>query len=904
MVVAACAGTGAPRSRGLAVVERVLGIDPTGERDMFRVYTDLPDRVPMIVWQVLRGASIACYVSLVATLVIRPDIGLFVLFHAIVPAMPLVFFVAPGLWRNVCPMAASNQLPRLLGVGGRRAVPTWLRNRGYLVAMVLFFGIAGSRLAGLDGNGRATATVLVVAFTAAVTGGLVFKGKSGWCSSICPLLPLQRAYGQTPFVTVRNSHCTSCVGCAKNCYDFRPRAAWQADMADEDPRWSGPRRLFAATLPGFVTGFFVVAEHGDVPMLQRFLVLGLAMLVSIGVFYALEVTTRLSPAMLTVSYAAVALNAFYWFTGPALADVLSRIVGAEMIWLRWVVSAMVAALTLLWIARTRVSELQFALASGKREEPVLLGMPRLRRTPPEHPRTGVRFGAGADVVAADGTASILDLAENAGAAITAGCRMGICGADPVDIVDGAACLSTPSRDELTTLARLGMGDSARMACSARIGDGVVTVSLTPGRRVRTTPTNYDTTIETAVIIGGGIAGVTAADFVRRGHPDCEIVLVGQESHPLYNRMEIATLLTGHASVQRLHLMPDDWYDDNRITLLAGTTAERIDPRSHQVHLAGTTVPYDKLILAMGARATTPPVHGIELPGSFVLRRGDDALAMRSYADGHRSSRAVVGGAGLLGLEAAIALQAAGLQVTLLVRGDRLLGRQIDADCSRLVADHLTGCGIEVLFGAEADRLTGETAVAGVQCRDGRTVECDVFVAATGITPDAELAREAGIPVGRGVLVDDRMHTGVADVFAAGDVAELDGQVPGLWSVAIRQAEVAAVNALGGDLRVDADTPAATLKGVGLDLFSVGKVDADPPDQVIVADAPHPRSYRRLVLSEGRVVGATVVGEHPDDVTAAHRAVREHLAVSAAARAALKAGDWSVLDDAGVRAGLA
>src|SRR4029077_20714577 len=177
-------------------------------------------------------------------------------------------------------MAASNQMPRARGVGGTRAVPDWLRKRGLLIAVAGFFGIAGARLAGLDRNGAAMGTVLVAVVVTAVMGGLVFKGNSGWCSSICPLLPLKRVYGQTPFVTVPNSHCTSCVGCAKNCYDFKPRAAWQADMADPDKGWRGPRKLFVAALPGFVVGFFVLKGHANIVVTQQFALLALAMLIS------------------------------------------------------------------------------------------------------------------------------------------------------------------------------------------------------------------------------------------------------------------------------------------------------------------------------------------------------------------------------------------------------------------------------------------------------------------------------------------------------------------------------------------------------------------------------------------------------------------------------------------------
>ena len=120
-------------------------------------------------------------------------------------------------------------------------------------------------------------------------------------------------------------------------------------------------------------------------------------------------------------------------------------------------------------------------------------------------------------------------------------------------------------------------------------------------------------------------------------------------------------------------------------------------------------------------------------------------------------------------------------------------------------------------------------------------------------------------------------------------------MPGLWSLAAEQAQAAAVNALGGDLVVKAQTPVTNLKGIGLKVFSVGKIDPDPPDQVIVLDTPQAPSYRRLVLSEGHAVGAVVVGDYPADIAAAHRAVRERISVGAAARAALQAGDWNALE---------
>jgi nitrite reductase (NADH) large subunit len=889
----------AKRSRFMTLAERVLGIDPTGERDLFRAYNELPTRVPLRIWQSVRVVSIAAYLTVIGLLFVRPAAGLFVLFQVIVPLLPILFFVAPGLWRNVCPMAASNQMPRVLGVGGNRAVPEWLRKRGYLIAVAGFLGIAGARLAGLDHNGAAMGAVLVAVIVTAVAGGLVFKGKSGWCSSICPLLPLQRVYGQTPFVTVPNSHCTSCVGCAKNCYDFKPRAAWQADMADPDKGWNGPRRLFVAALPGFVTGFFVLKDHADGVMTQQYAVLALAMLISIGSFFAIEAMSPLSASMLTAGYGALALNAFYWFAGPALADAVTEVTGVDTGWLRWPISVTVAALTLLWIARTRVSELQFALTTGARAEPVLLGMPkRQNASAPEH-SVHVRFERDGESSAADVGMSVLDVAEKGGHPIEAGCRMGVCGADPVAILDGMSCLSAPESDELNTLRRLGLGKSTRMACCARIKSGTVTVSMTPepGNGNSATPTRYDHSIVSVVVLGNGIAGVTAADFIRRGHPDCEIHIVGRESHALYNRMGISRLVYGRSAMQGLYLLPEQWYDEHGVNAWLNTVATRIDLRWRRVQLStGDALPFDRLILAMGSSAAVPPIGGLNRPGSFALREAGDAMQIRAYVQQRDCRRAVVAGGGLLGLEAAYSLHRLGLNVTVLERQNRLLSRQIDPRCSELVETHFERAGIEILRRAETSHIIGAPSVTGAVLKDGRTVQCEIFLSATGIRPNVKLARDAGVPVNNGVLVDDRMQTRVPGVFAAGDIAEHRGQVRGLWPVATEQAQAAAVNALGGDMVLTSETPATVLKGVDLQLFSIGTTKPRPSDEVIVIDRPAVTSYRRLVLSEGRAVGATVLGHHPSDVAAAQKAIRNRITVDAAQRAALRAGDWSVLGD--------
>ena len=148
---------------------------------------------------------------------------------------------------------------RARAVEGRTA-PPWLKEYGFVIGAGLFIAFVRCASWGSTTPGPASALLLLGALSGAYVGGTLLKGKSGWCSSICPLLPAQRLYGQTPYKLVANSHCTPCVGCTKNCYDFNPKVAFLADLKDPDPYWSGYKKLFAAAFPGLVIGFFNLPE--------------------------------------------------------------------------------------------------------------------------------------------------------------------------------------------------------------------------------------------------------------------------------------------------------------------------------------------------------------------------------------------------------------------------------------------------------------------------------------------------------------------------------------------------------------------------------------------------------------------------------------------------------------------
>ena len=780
------------------------------------------------------------------------------------PLLPLVWFVAPGLWRNVCPLAAANQVPRVLGFTRGLTAPAWFRTYAPMAGIAIFLGAVFARPLLFEDSGPATAALIGGALAAAFVGGYVLKGKSGWCSSLCPMLPVQRMYGQTPFANVPNSHCHPCVGCTKNCFDFNPKVAFLADLHDGDRQWSTTRKLFVGAFPGLVIAFFAAPEPG--PAGEHLARMALAVGASAGSFLALEALIPASVPKLAAVYGAVAINLFYWWAAP----------GPD--WITWPLRAAVLGLTVVWLQRTFAKERLFLERQGLPTPPRAARLGRgARAALAGASEAEVTFEEGGPRVMARPGTPLLDLAETAEQPIEAGCRMGVCGADPVCIVAGIENLSPVGGDEQATLGRLGLDPAVnRMACCARV-QGPVTVSMTPRRDsnvVTTIDFPFDPAVRRVVVIGNGIAGVTAADHVRRRHPDCAIDVVAAEPHPLYNRMGISRLIYGRSAMVGLHLLPDAWYDDNRVTCWLNTRAAEIDREAGVVVLgSGERLPFDRLILATGSDAHLPQIAGFGAPGTFVLRTASDALSIRGYVQQVGAGRAVVAGGGLLGLEAAYAVHKLGLRTTVLERGPWLLRRQLDAAAGALLRGYLENLGIEILLDAQAVSIED----AAVTLADGRAVAADVFLVAAGIAPAVDLARRAGLEVARGVVVDDLLRTSDERILAVGDAAEWRGSILGLWPVAVEQAEVAAENAVGGSRAYAGTVPVTMLKVVGVELLSVGAIEgateiADVDDGAL--------RYRKLVIdADGRAVGAILLG-HPELAQAATAAVRERRPVTA------------------------
>ena len=873
---------------------------------VFPNYTQLPSRVPIAAWHALRVLSVVAAVALAALLVVRPEQGLFLLWQLVIPIVPAVFLVAPGFWRNVCPLAALNQLPRVAGFTTGLTHTPAIREYSFVIGIAAFFALASARKFLFNADGAVAAALIFAALGLAFLGGVVFKGKSGWCSSVCPLLPVQRLYGQTPFVTVPNSHCHPCVGCTKNCYDFNPKVAYLADQYDDDRRYVGYRRFFAAVFPGFVAAFYLVPDPPAVTVPRMYFEFAAYMAVSLAAFTTLETFAKVRANTLTALFAAVAFNVYYWFSAGTIVGAVGALAETTPapLW-GWVIRGAALAVTVVWLARTLLVERRFvALSVATASAPAARlgeGAAIALEKAATRERAQVSFKPEGKRVAIEPGQTLLAIAEQCGLALESGCRMGICGADPVAILDGIGNISALGDDERATLARLGLADNTRLACCARV-NGPITVSLTPQRRAaaRAAPVpaaRFDPAVRRVVVIGHGIAGVTAADHVRRLHPDCELTVIGKEKFPLYNRMGITRLIYGRSAMQGLYLLPDAWYAENAISCWLNTRAARIDADAQTVALAtGETLPYDRLILATGSASSVPAIPGFGAAGTFVLREAEDAMYIRAYAQDTNARSAVVAGGGLLGLEAAYALLKLGLRVTVLERGRWPLQRQVDERGGAFLREYLAGLGIQVFIESEVARLVVEDGlVREAVLRDARALPCDVFLVCTGIQPNVALAKEAGLSVNRGVIVDDHLRTSAPHVYAVGDAAEFRGEVYGLWPACVEQGAIAAANAVGGDREYAGTIPSAILKVVGADLTSIGRIAATAEDQVVVFEDPETRRYAKLVIAGGRIAGAVLLG-FPKEAALVTEALKSGRDVSRDL-GALRVGDWSVLEPA-------
>jgi len=374
-----------------------------------------------------------------------------------------------------------------------------------------------------------------------------------------------------------------------------------------------------------------------------------------------------------------------------------------------------------------------------------------------------------------------------------------------------------------------------------------------------------------VIVGNNVAGTTLAKGLRDASSSAEIDIYTDESIPYYPRPRLVDYLIGRYDQTGMPFYPPDWYEKNRLTLHLDSKVEKLDPTAKRILVNGAWESYDKLALCTGSSSFVPPFKGLPKERVFTLRTFQDAKDIKSTAGS--SVHAIVIGGGLLGLEAARGVCTAfpSLRVTILEYAEHLLMRQLDHTGAELLKKWIEGTGANVVTQAETVEILGDETVTGVRLKDGRVIEGDMVIVSAGTRANVQLAKDAGLKVNKGIIVDSRLQTSDPNIYSLGDVCEFQGVVWAMIPPALDEAKVAANSILG--IRgpdYQGTVPSNTLKVVGFDLTSIGTCRGahEPPDpafQEAMALSSDGKVYKRFVIKDDRLIGAILLGTKKDSL---------------------------------------
>nr|WP_283826911.1 FAD-dependent oxidoreductase [Bradyrhizobium iriomotense] len=366
-----------------------------------------------------------------------------------------------------------------------------------------------------------------------------------------------------------------------------------------------------------------------------------------------------------------------------------------------------------------------------------------------------------------------------------------------------------------------------------------------------------------VIVGNGMAAARLVDeLAKTALGRYAVAVIGEEPRLAYNRVLLSSVLAGETGSHEIELRPADWWRHRGVTVRYGYRVTEIDTGRRELKIAGEeSMEYSKLVLATGSTPLRLNVPGADLAGVHTFRDTRDVDLLLTLAAAKK--RVVVVGGGLLGLEAAYGLAKAGAPVTLLHLMDRLMERQLDAPAADLLKTLVERKGIRILLNASTKCIHGDGHVQAVELADGSRIEADAVIFAAGIRPNVALAKEAGIAVNRGVVVNDVMQTSSSDIFALGECAEHRGTCYGLVEPAYEQARVLARHLAGRPAAYQGSVVSTNLKVSGVSVFSAGDfMGGDGSESLVLSDRRR-GTYKKLVIADGRLTGAVLIGDTVD-----------------------------------------
>jgi len=362
-----------------------------------------------------------------------------------------------------------------------------------------------------------------------------------------------------------------------------------------------------------------------------------------------------------------------------------------------------------------------------------------------------------------------------------------------------------------------------------------------------------------IIIGNGIAAITAIKSIREIDLESDIYLIGGEKFYPYTRIKLSKSLFDELSDNKILIQKKEWYEQNNVKLFINTNVISINTNSLEVLLSdGSNLNYDKLLIANGASNNIPPIDGICMNGVYTLRSLDDALSIKKRLD--ENAQVIILGGGILGLEMAWILHQHGIKVTIVELLPTLMPRQLDLKASEILKSKIQACGIQILTNTAVNKIIGNNKVEGILIDDKVELKCDMVIYSTGIKPNMELITNTDIEKKRGILVNNKMETNIKNIYAAGDIAEFDSQVIGLWNIAMAQGKVAGANIAGRETVYEKITPVTILNAFGISLFSMGCIDESSPTKVLIYEDINAIGYKKIFIKDNKIVGAIVIGD--------------------------------------------
>ena len=366
-----------------------------------------------------------------------------------------------------------------------------------------------------------------------------------------------------------------------------------------------------------------------------------------------------------------------------------------------------------------------------------------------------------------------------------------------------------------------------------------------------------------IIVGTGPVGIRALQSIMRIDPAARVVIFGNEPWVPYNRVKLSSFLAGDIKLNDLVDTQNIQSVDNIIQQHNCAIVE-IDRETRSVlDEYGQRHYYSKLVLAMGSQPHIPSIEGTNLHRVYTFRSLSDAEHLFARRVFSRST--VIIGGGLLGLEAARAMTRQNTQVSIVDHANRLMSQQLDEGAAEYLNEHVLSLGIRAYLSVGVKAILGEDKVEGVQLLNGKVIECDTVVFATGIVPNIDLARAAKLSVGKGIRVNNNMQTSDKQIYAIGECAQHQDKVYGIVSPGYEQAEVAIHHIFGKKSHYTGSLSATQLKVVGIPIFSMGKVGEEENlvnFDVYVYQSPSKNIYRKIILKRNRLIGVIGVGEFP------------------------------------------